>query len=241
MWLRKWHLQEQANDGTGGSGGGAAGADLTKLQAQLEAMVKGMVTLAEGLDKMDARINEMTTSKKDADPPTGGSGDQSKDLDLNGLPNDQLVAIMTQRTLKALEEGPMAKLQERLDGLSKDLSQVGGRLTYRDLKERDGDLDKWAEEVQAELKRNTGLAPEDALMLAKARNPEKVKKLEDERKQAAAANDKDRPVFGGLTPTSRRGSEDAGKMKPSEAAESAWQSVMSQFGDVFGPDHVNIV
>lgn len=213
--------------------------DLSNITGKLDAMVKGMQILAEGLTKMETRLG---TLEGGGGGPTGKDKqehkDVSADLDLDTLSNKELADVMMARMLAAIEDGPMAKMMEQMKQVAERVGSLDGRVTYGDLKGKHGDLDNWITEVQDELKRNPALTAEDALVLARTRNPEKLAKLEAERsKLEEAKKGEGKLVFSGLSPRMPTGTSDDKKLDTKAAAEAAWASVMSDIENLpFGDD-----
>ncbi|KKK92005.1 hypothetical protein LCGC14_2707270, partial [marine sediment metagenome] len=101
------------------------------------------------------------------------------------------------------------------------------------------DFMEWKDEMRDIITAHPELSAENIYLLARAKNPEKVKEIDKKAKEEKGEKEeidesgklKGMRAFGGLTPTSGASVENDGKKQPKEAALSAWDQAMSNVPD----------
>lgn len=243
MWLRKFPLQDAADDGDDkkGSGGGTGDDkdDKPDISAQLATIGQTVGLLAKAMQDMDTRVSSLSKAKdadaddsdNDDDSEKGGDpGDLFGGVDLEQLDRKQLAALIlshTEKTVKTALEKQAKSLEGRVNDLSGKLDSTHASSIIKEIssKPENADFWEWSNEIKTILKETPGLSIERAYKLAKSENPKKVAELTKK-----YFPEKPKPVFG-LTPTSSKQSG-TGKMTPKEAAEKAFDEVMgSMSGD----------
>lgn len=217
-------------------------ADLNKSISGLpdsmrDAVAKGVA----GALRAEAARREEENIDDDDDDDDDPSNDAPTDDDLEKMSRGEFARHIAKQFDAQLNK--LAKVQEkRTDEVS--MAQQKERLAaqIKKLKDDHPDFEHFKEPMAAIAKESPYLAPEDIYQLARARSPEIVKKLDEEAAEAKKKEDeenkkkeKDTPKFGGLTPTSGSPGteENAGRMKPKEAVDKAWEEAMAGI-----PDHI---
>lgn len=196
----------------------ALGQQFKTFKESVEDEIK---TLKKGSDK--------PKDKSDAATPPTASEATLDDAKLETMSRRQLVDLILGRVGKVVEE-KIKPIGESLETTREETLRNDLKAQLKDASEKYEDFWSFRDETQAILKRHPDLSIEDAYHLAKSGNPEKVAKLEDERKvkeeedRKDSKRDKESSKFGGFLPTSgvTRRSE---QMSPEEAAEAAWEEV----------------
>ena len=249
----KWMLQDGAGDGTDGGGGGSAdnkgggeGKDKgagDQMQKNMEMMMRGMAVLAKSVSETQASLKELAEGLKkpngdDEDEDDDGDGDRVNgepsslfgDTDLEQLGRKDFAALILTKFDERLQHhlrGAMKPFDEKLTAVS---SRLEGDLADRQIAEaKNGrpDFMEWRHEIAALVKENPGLNVVRAYTLARSENAAKAKEMDEKYKKA-----EEKPRFSGFLPTGGTGDRggDAKKLKFNEAAEKAWNDVMSELG-----------
>jgi len=218
---------ENEGDGNGDEGsddGGGQAADIG------QAIATAMAPLADGLTKLNDRIDGLTTHKGDDEYDDGGKGDE--DTGQNDDPQD--FDLMTNRELIGYVKG---EFQKGFTQLSEDIksTRASGEKTAaaaeaERMSAKHDDFWDLRREVSAQIEANPYLTLDQAYKLAKVENPDKVKDITDAKlkgtendpeKVKAAAEERSKYPFGGLLPTSGKTSRNE-KMTTDQAADAAW-------------------
>jgi len=117
--------------------------------------------------------------------------------------------------------------------LEDQIKSVGGRvgsMSVRDeidkIKTSHKDFDEWRSEVSEQIKANGQLSIEDALTLARAKNPDKSKELDAKYNPAKPEPFDASKGFFGFGPSASVDAK-ADKMDAKQAAETAWNETMA--------------
>jgi len=148
----------------------------------------------------------------------------------------------------------LKKVEKLLDAkvtpLSKDIDKVDKGTRLKDLQRqieklesRHPDFMDWREDIAEIAKNNPNISPQDAYDLARLRNPDRAKELDEKYKPAdvkeaekKAAEAKKKSPFGGLLPTSGKRAEAKTNLDEDKAAELAWQETFGTDGDILSGD-----
>lgn len=147
----------------------------------------------------------------------------------------------TTHLLEAIKADLIDPLKDELSKTQTGAAEDKVRTLWQQFAKDNPDYKEFEDELQKVLKENPSLAatPEDAFTLAKERNPDKVKELE-EKKAAEAKGEEDKskgekPAFGGLLPTSGApgagGDKEPEKVDLKDASERAWDEAMKDISD----------
>jgi len=220
--------------------------DLRNLIAELakghKTVVDSVKSIGEGLTDLSMRV--AGGGGDGAQPPTRGEsgGSDSPEVDLERLSNTELVRFMS----GAMETA----FKKYAEGIDKKLTTFNNDTIVRDLKEQTKmakeqhkDFDHWTDDMKTLFTSNPYLTIEQAYQIARGTNSTKAKEIDDKLKLESKEGDTSlkeltpKIRFGGLTPTSG-GNKDGGTQykTQSEAAEAAWDEVMSDVA--IGEDQV---
>jgi len=218
-----------------GKGDGGAEA-LKELLTPMVDSIKGIQDGMKGLADEVTSIKEAQGKVKDTDD---DDKDKDKDLDdrtLESLSRKDFMGHIVEQFGKLVDAKIKPVATQLDDGQTKQLEADVAKAVKKAEADHE-DFWDWKEEMGKELQKNPYLYPEDAYVLAKAKDPGKAKELEtkhlseDEKKKIEEAKKKkDQPQFGGLTPTSGKTVEST-KMKQEEASELAWNETMGDTGE----------
>jgi len=189
-----------------------------ELVNALRYMFKEVQTLKSSLDSVQGNMNNMATPPepqqlKSSEP----REDAFKDIDVEMLDNKGLVNYIDNRLQEQLR--PVTEGIQSLNNTS-TRSEVEGQVTKL---RGDGTahFDAFVNEVREVMEQKGGaISVEEALVLAKAKDPEKVARLDEE---SAPAKEPLSP-FIGLLPTSGKSSKSS-RMDGKEAAAAAWEEL----------------
>ena len=227
-------------DGTGDATQVVVDADAASNKTQIELLTRSVGLIAEGLSKMEgnqstivATLAEITKQSK-GDVRQQLEEDFGKDIDVEQLDRKQFASFILANAKKDLQ----AEMKKLMDGVDSRVTDLAGRFETKNANEQvtktaelNADFWEWSSEIKQLLKDNPTLSVSRAYNLAKAENPTRLAELDKKYKPAKKEN-KERS-FLGLTPTSSLGTRDSGtgKMTQKEAAEKAFDTVMSDLGD----------
>ncbi len=151
---------------------------------------------------------------------------------LETLPRTQFMDVITKRITKSLEKSVLASLKDEIGQLRTNVTTSNVQKQLDSALTKFPDLLEYKDEMMDLAKRHPTLSPTDLYHLAKNEAPaEKI--AEVAKKFPAAGEGAAAPKkinFGGFLPSNGSGSEGNSKMAPTEAAASAWDSVVAELG-----------
>ena len=241
---RNYVKMEGATDDTGAGAGaaGAGAADEDKAKAavdvskqQIELLTKSVGLLAENLQKMEGNQGQIVAAlAKITEQPKSDVKQQLEtqfgdDVDLEQLDRKDFARYIRTHMLADIK-GEVSKLS---DAMIAKIEDLGGRFESKNANEQiertansNKDFWEWSSEIKGLLKESPTLSVSRAYKLARSENPDKAKELD--KKYNPPGKDKEQN-FLGLTPTSFTGArEGAKKMNASDAANKAFDDVMSE-------------
>lgn len=158
--------------------------------------------------------------------------DGDNDIDLERLSRSELVNFINKGLSKTLSK-VLKPIQDRLESTSTDAEVDRVRREFAKANEDFPDFMEWKEEMRGIISLHPELSAEDVYLLARAKNPDKVKEVNEKLQEGKGEKDEKalserKRAFGGLTPTSGISLEKDGKKQPKEAAGAAWDEVFGQ-------------
>ena len=220
--------------------------DMAALQATVKAqaehgdkLLKGMQALAgvvkgqkDAIDKMSGSFTEL--SQRAAVAPAKGGNSGTSDQDVESLSRKEFLSDVILPQLGGMLDEKLKGISDRLDGVSSDFETKSVRDEVALMRGNRKDFDQWGTEVTKELKKNPSLTVEDAYLLARTRDPDKAKKIDDDietkEKEAAAKAAEQGGNFGGMRPSGGGEVEERDDMEQDEAADKAWEDVEESLG-----------
>ena len=188
------------------------------IQKSVSAGVSTVIQQAQA-DAANAR----TDDDEDDDPDVGAGA-----VDLEGMTRAEFGDAIANKIMKSVNKvvKEVSKSQEadRLANARKELAA-----DLKKTQKEHPDFLEFKEEIATLAQTYPDLTPEDLYLLARHRNPDKVKELEAKATEAKKKEDEekkkgDQRRFGGLTPTSGVGAtEKSGRMERADAVEAAWE------------------
>ena len=240
-------LEHSSATGVGDASSSDAAAQQTAQQIELLTRSVGM--LAEGLQKMEgnqgnivaalAKITDMSKSEVRAQV----AEDFGDDVDLEQLDRKSFAKFLMDNISKSFKselESSMKSIDARVTNLATSFESKNATEQIAKTAEHNADFWEWSAEIKQILSENPSLTVNRAYNLVKAENPDKVQTLQKKYTKEPA---KKEPSFLGLTPTSSvstRGSA-TGKQNARAAAESAFDKIMGDLGDVIQNGDIKLV
>lgn len=232
-------LQDEAGEGTEGTGNASAVPAVSN--EQMELLTQSVQFLAKGFEELRGNQSQLTEALAKLSDMTGQTPKQTQetaevmfgdDVDIEQLSRKDLAKLIETSIMKGVE-AKLGKFQEGLSGRVEDLamrfeSKNAGEAVEK-VASSHPDFWEWTGEIKALLTENPSLTVNRAYTIVKSENPDKVEKLKTKYEKPA---EKKRDFFS-LLPTSTRGrAEGSSKMTQQQAAEAAFDSIMSDIGDV---------
>lgn len=174
-------------------------------------------------------------------PPAPAKKDEPpapSDKDLDEMSQSQLVGHVF-KSMRTMLDSFGKELNTKIDGLSTTFEKKEFGTEVERAKAAHKDFDDFIPEIKAIMTDNPNLKVEQAYTLARSGNPEKSKQMDDKYKVGLDQEKKDKPAFGGLTPTSGGGqklNDDGKALTQAEAGDKAWQEVFGDNPSLAGPD-----
>lgn len=210
---------------------GGSGASSDEINKAFQA-IQAMATAYQELKKDISSLKETISSGE----PSGGKGqpgdDEGDDGNVEFLSNTQLLSKMEARTRAILEE-IVRPLKEQVEGVSHNISSKNVADQVAAARSKHKDFNDWLHEIKTVAEEMPGITAEDAYVVAKARNPEKAKEL-DQKYNPPKDKDKEgdplSKLFGGFEPNSKgTGSKDGeGKMDLRNALEQSFDEILAE-------------
>lgn len=256
MLHRPWYLPDatiyQAPEGEGGSGGGGGddrgtpvggeehsddGGDggAPKADPRLDALENAVKVMAQGQAAINQTLGEFAKGlealSKPREAPKNEDTSGDDDVDLETMDRKSFAAHLTGK-LKGIVEESLKPLGERFGKLDEKIDAQGLSVMIKDFQKDHPDFFEWKPEMRALLQENPTLTPARAYALVRAESPDKAKQLDKKYglfKEPARKNGENNLMS--LFPTgSGSATKGNAKMTPVQAAEAAWDEVMSNLG-----------
>ncbi len=194
----------------------------------------------DNLTKQLGELNTVISKSLEPDPPD--------DPDKYVSPDDKALEVMTraeyathiQKSIMSEMKGLMKGLNTKVEDSDAKAFEKELRVQVKEAQKVHPDFDKWKPEMHKVFKENPYISMEDAYTLVRAKDSTKAgemdkefklkngKPLESGKLNGGDDTEKEEPFFG-LTPTSGKTVKNQ-KMSKTDAANSAWESVMGESG-----------
>ena len=229
---------------TGDSGkGGESGDEGNKGNVDLKALADTVVGLVDAVKAVNENQAGVTETMKNIQerlenprPPVSKEPESKKGFgDMNLEAMDRMAfadAILSQ--VGSIVTDALKPLTGRIEEVGTESTKTAVAAMVVDARKVHPDIDEWVEEVRAEMEASPGLNLQKALTLVKAGNPEKATEMKEKFGEAGSGdvgvrgNDLNR--FGGLPPGGSQ-TEPSTRMSNDDAADAAWDSVLSTLDD----------
>lgn len=215
-------------------GEGAAKYELAKDPSFLE--LKKLVTgLAGVVQQQVTSINGLRTTIEAGVKPKVEEEEEEEPTDLEAMPKKDFFDFMMKQ-VGGLLDTKLTEFGGKLDGTVKEFRTSKIRDEITSFAKDNPDFHEWETEIASLNKTHPTLGIRDLYMLAKDRNPDKVKELETKyaKKEDDAAKDDTLTLFGGYRPSTSKstngdGSKEAKKPTVDEALEQSWSEALDKF------------
>lgn len=207
----------------------------------ITSMGDGMKALAEGMGKINSRIDDIEKSTEGPEKKV----DKKKNIDnLELLDRKSFMGVM----LDEMKEIIADAVTPVKNSIENNTTNAGKEKLQKEIKKAqaaNADFNEWGDEILDIAKKNPGISPQRAYVIARAENPNKAEKMDekfktdDQKKKEekgaldakAASSDDIAEQFGGLLPTS--GSVvDSDKLDGDKAADIAWDKTFGNVSDI---------
>ena len=230
---------DKSDDDKGGSDDKSASEAMQKAITDLAGnqgdLAKGLKSLSDNVVSLTQRLDKQNDSDDDDDD----NGDvEETDLpdDLESLSMKEVISLMDKRGQER-ETRLIKSFRDEIGTANKKVDNASTRAELSEVQRNHEDFSDWTEQIGAVARANPELSIEDMYTLAKAKNPERVAKLEKEAKEAKEKGNgkgdddddnksgKSRNRYGGGE--SRKGGDENRKtnMKQKEAGEAAYEEI----------------
>ena len=220
-----------------GKGKGDDKLDLGQLTEALKGLPEGVQNAVKDAikevsgDQQRAAAAAAAAAAKAAEADDDDDNDDP-DFDVERVNNTELVNYIEKRITKTINKA-LKPISERLESTSTDAETDRVRREFQKAKDDFPDFMEWKDEMVPIINAHPELSAEDVYLLARAKNPDKRKEVDEkigkgkEKKDGKEQLDK-KKAFGGLLPTSGSSVEKDGKKNAKDAALGAWDEVMGQ-------------
>lgn len=212
--------------------------DKEKKEEEVKAVLPPEVTEAlKGLQNIPGAL-EAFNAKLDAaiQPPEKKEekrADPAELRDIETLDRKDFLNIILGKTKELMEE-IVNPVTDRLEMLTGEMTDRAAAQQVKEAEVKFPDFWEWKAEMAEAAKYNPYLTADQAYTLARAGNPQKAMELDKKHKGEEKKEPKEeKPVFGGLLPTSGKVQTDGEVVKdPTDAANRAWERVMGTTGEI---------
>jgi len=224
--MPSWKLMDKEGDeDRGGAGGGSVDPEQFKQMVDtVNTLSAGVGQLMESVKHIGGSISELAKGRSKDDEDEDEDADVSFD-DLESMSRADFAKHLGGIFGKEIDKR-LKSVDEKIDGINKSVGTIDAKATFNELAKQHKDFKDWIPEMREQVEAKPGLTLEDAYDLVKAKNPKKVKELEEKYTEKKPDDEKGKASFGGLTPTSGRTAKSK-DMTKEDAQESAWQETMS--------------
>lgn len=213
------------NAGKGGSGDGEA--RLAMLEKAVGLIAKGHQELTTGISALTSKIEQIGQPALNKQ---GGQGEE-EDVDLETMDRKTFTSYLMGQ-LKSVVEEQVKPLGERFGQLDEKIDGQSLSILIKEFSSDHPDFFEWTPEIKALVKEHPTLTPARLYTLARSENAAKAKKLDEKyglNKSTERRNGDDIPLSFFPSSSATSATKGApGRMTPKQAAEAAWDSVMSQ-------------
>jgi len=222
-----------------------SGKDMVDLQSAVKTQTEENAKLLKGMQALAGVVK----SQKDAIESMQGSfqklsdeqGTQRKtpasgnDQDVEALSRKEFLHDVILPELGTMLDTKLKTVSDRLESVSSEFETKAVRDEVSSIRGNRPDFDHWKQEVAKELRGNPNLSVEDAYLLARTRDPDKSKKVDEEiatkqKEEAERSAAEQGSNFGGMRPSGGGEVEERTDMEPDEAADAAWDEVEDALG-----------
>ncbi len=213
--------------------------DLGQLTEALKGLPEGVQkAVKDAIHEVSGEQRTAAAAAAKAAAESEEDDDEPEDVDLESLSRNELVNHLEKGFGKTLSKA-LKPILDRLEATSTDVETDRVKREFAKAKEDFPDFMEWKDEMRDIITAHPELSAENIYLLARAKNPEKVKEIDKKAKEEKGEKEeidesgklKGMRAFGGLTPTSGASVENDGKKQPKEAALSAWDQAMSNVPD----------
>ena len=187
------------------------------METMLEGLNKGFSALGNQLSSLGEKLDNVN---KPAEKPDDDVDDNVSADDIELMSRTEFMDTMLNRVSNLVNKA-VKPVEERVDNNdAKNITKFVQDEVNR-LRGENPDFDEWKGDIKKVVKENPYLLPEQAFVLAKHKNPAKVKKLAKKYGKKSKGKDKQTPKMGGLLPSSGKVTSSE-SMTMKDAAEDAW-------------------
>lgn len=237
----KYHLHSMAgeDDLSGGGGDSGNGGDDDPSASAVDAdkfnqLVSTVGGLAENMQSIQNAVSQLAQPRDNSGSHDDSLEDDNDNIsDLEVLSREDFAKHIINQINKQVG-GTIEKLDQKINEASQNIQAVDSKAAVQKFAESKADFWDWKDELKSIVNDTPGISVERAYLLARQENPEKAKKLDA---KYSPTDDKGKPKFGGLTPTSGQTAKST-TMSSDEAAEKAWQDSMSDLESVLVNENV---
>ncbi len=221
-WSPLWDGKDSASGDAAGKTDDKKADDKTPApsaatEEQVASLVNAVAQVTETVKGLETKFDE----RKEPEPSAAKKDDTPKD--------DEPIELWGN---KKIMENVKGMIENAVKGVDDKVSSTQTEVIKEKLKAEVGvarknheDFDKWDKEMQGIIKDAPGLSVERYYQLARLDNPEKAKKIDDEKAKAEEGDeDRSQSSYGGMTPTSGTTTRNA-RMSKEDAAQAAWEEV----------------
>lgn len=240
----RWSYLEEDNGSEGDKGTGEGGKppegdvkpseEIRLLTTAVGQIAQGLAELKTNQDKLTELI-EHVKPKEEAKPKFKSLEERIGDMDPEQMSNTDLLKVITETFADKLEER-LGEIKTSMEGRITEVSTAfhskNAQEQFKELSGTNPDIMEWIPEVKQVLNETPGLSLARALTIARQENPKKNSEMT---KKYSKEPEKKKGYLS-LLPTSSRGEEGTGKMKPREAAEKAFDDVMADLDGILARD-----
>ena len=160
---------------------------------------------------------------------------EDEEFDVERVSRTELVSHINKGFEKTMSKA-LKPILDKLEATSTGVETDRVKLEFAKAKGDFPDFMEWKDEMRDIITVHPELSAEDIYLLARAKNPDKVKEVDAKmKKEKGEEEGKDlserKRAFGGLTPTSGSSVKNDGKKQPKEASTAEWDEVMGSVPD----------
>lgn len=201
-----------------------------ELRGQISEISRGIHSLTSSLQQMQQQVFTMQSQK--GETPREKPKPEISEFELESMSRKEYTDYLLEKIESGMQ-GKFASVDGHVQELKNSNLRSGFQTQIEKVRSKFEDFDEWQDEMKGLFSNNGNLTVEQLYHLSKAENPDKERKIREERKPKTEKNFLDFGIGGGMMPSRSSKGSDGKRMKSDEAAYAAFEENIADLGEHF--------